>query len=118
VGTVRLERVSKLLKKEISAIINNELKARRFGFVTIPKVEVTADLRKAKVYFSTLGNSKDTSSTLEGLKSACSYIRKLIGKRLKLRYIPEFSFYVDKSMEYSIHISETIEKLKQNEKDY
>ncbi len=112
---MRLERVTQLIKKEISGIIHDELRDPRIGFVTITKVQVTPDLRQAKVYFSILGNSEDTDKTSEGLKSACGYIRKLIGRRLKLRYIPEISFYLDKSIEYSIHISETIEKLKQKD---
>ena len=112
---MRLERVTQLIKREISGIIHDELRDPRIGFVTITKVQVTPDLRQVKVYFSILGNSEDTDNTLEGLKSACGYIRKLIGRRLKLRYIPEISFYLDKSTEYSIHISETIERLKQKD---
>lgn len=117
-STMRLEKVTQLIKKEISEIIHNELKDPRIGFVTITRVEITPDLHQAKVYFSILGSNEDIRKTSEGLKSARSYIRKLIGKRFKLRYIPEVSFCLDKSTEYSIHISNAIEKLKEDERDY
>lgn len=114
---MRLERVKQLLKREISSIIHDQLKDPRIGFVTITRVEVTPDLRQGKVYFSILGDREDTEKTLRGLNSACGYIRKLVGKRLTLRHIPEISFFLDKSTEYSIHIDETIEKLKESQKE-
>lgn len=112
-NTTRLEKVARLIKKEVSEIIHRELKDPRIGFVTITKVEITRDLHRAKVYFSILGNNEDTRKTLEGLKSACNYIRRLIGRRLKLRYTPEILFCHDKSIEYSVYIDETIERIKE-----
>lgn len=112
-NTMRGEKVARLIKKEVSEIIHSELKDPRIGFVTITGVEITRDLHQAKVYFSILGNNEDVKKTSEGLKSACTYVRKLIGKRLRLRYTPEVLFCHDKSIEYSIHIDETIERIKE-----
>lgn len=112
-STIRKEKIAQLIKKEVSEIIHRELKDPRIGFVTITKVEITRDLHQAKVYFSILGSSKDTKKTSKGLKSSCNYIRKLMGKRLKLRYTPEVLFCHDKSIEYSIRIDETIERIKE-----
>lgn len=112
-NTMRKEKVAQLIKKEVSEIIHSELKDPRIGFVTITRVEITPDLHRAKVYFSILGNIKDTRKTSEGLKSASNYIRKLIGRRLKLRFTPEVLFCHDRSIEYSIHIDETIERIKE-----
>jgi len=113
----RVKRVEAALKNEISRIIHDELKDPRIGFVTVTRVEITADLRSAKIYFSILGNEKNRKDTLIGLKQATGYIRKLIGERLKLRYTPEIAFYLDKTSEYVQHIQEIIDKIhKKDEK--
>jgi ribosome-binding factor A len=108
---VRTDRVEKQLKKEMSRIIQEDLKDPRIGFVTVTRVDLTGDLRSAKVYFSILGDTIAQEAGLEGIKSAAGYIRKLIGERLKLKYVPELHFKLDKSIEYSIHLEKTFERL-------
>ena len=108
----RSERVAEAIRKEISQIIHNELKDPRIGFITITRVEVTDDLRYAWVYFSILGTTGDRRKTLEGLNHAAGFLRSQIGQRLRLRFTPELRFKFDRSIEYSAHIAEVLEKLK------
>jgi len=111
----RVKRVANELKQEVSRIIDNDLKDPRIGFVTITDVEMTPDLRLAKVYFSILGTDKNKRDTSIGLQKAKGYIRRLIGQRLKLRYTPQIEFLFDKSSEYAQHIQEIIEKIHKKE---
>ena len=113
---VRHQKIVAALKKEMSRIVHDEIKDKRLGFVTILRVELTADLRLARVYFSVLGEEKERRSTQEALESAKPFIRYLIARRVKLRFVPEITFRLDKSVEYSIRIQDELDKIKeQNE---
>lgn len=95
-----------------------ELKDPRIGFVTITKVGVSEDCRSAKVYFSMMGTPSERERSLEGLNSAKGYVRKELGRRIRLRYTPQISFLFDPSIEYAIHIGEVIHRIQQErEKD-
>ena len=113
---VRPERVANAIRKEISSIIQEDLKDPRVGFTTITKVEITSDLRNAKVYYSVLGDEKVKKSTGIALKRATGFIRGLIGDRLKLRLTPEIAFAVDRSIEYQDKINKLLEEIRR-EKD-
>jgi ribosome-binding factor A len=104
----RPERVAKILKAEIGHIIHDDLKDPRIGFVSITHVELSRDLKYAKVYFSILGDNADAQKTVQGLLKATGYIKKLIGERLKLRFTPAIVFKLDRSIEYNIHLSEIL----------
>lgn len=112
----RAQRVQAALKEEVSRIIHDDLKDPRIGFVTVTKVDLTADLRSAKIYYSVLGNEKNKKDTRTGLRQAKGYIRKLIGDRLKLRYTPEIAFYLDDSHEYAQRIEDIIDKIHREDK--
>ena len=109
---IRTDRVRKQLQKELSKILQEDLNDPRIGFVTITRIDLTGDLRYAKVYFSILGDSTNQEETVKGIKSAKGYIRRLIGGRLNLRYVPELSFKLDKSIEYSAYLEKTFERIK------
>lgn len=108
----RIERATQAFRKEISNIIHNELKDPRIGFVTVTRVEVTADLRYAKIFFSVLGTEKQQKETQEALDSGSGFIRRLLAQRIRLRFVPEIRFIQDKSSEYSIHIQQELDKIK------
>ena len=114
---IRPVRVSNAIRKEIGNILHEDLKDPRVGFTTITKVDVTPDLRTAKVYYSVLGNEKNKKSTSAALKNAKGYIRGLIGDRLKLRFTPELIFVVDKSIEYHDRINTILEKINREKKE-
>jgi ribosome-binding factor A len=108
----RADRVSDLLKEEIAQMLLKEIKDPRIGFVTITDVKVSDDLRLAKVFFSMFGNDKELAQTDKGLNSAASYIKKKLGKRLKMRYIPDILFKFDGSFEYGSRIDSILKGLK------
>jgi len=114
---IRSERVEGQLKKEISKILLEDLNDPRIGFVTITRIDLTADLRYARIYFSIFGDDKAKEEGLQGIKSAIGFIRKLIAERMKLRYVPELYFKLDNSLEYSINLEKTFERIKNEHKD-
>ncbi|MDD4939342.1 MAG: 30S ribosome-binding factor RbfA [Candidatus Omnitrophica bacterium] len=109
----RQEKVSEALKQEISSIIQSELKDPRLGFITITRVEITHDLRYAKVFFSVLGQEEDYKKTKEALDSGLGFIRRLIAQRIRLRFVPEISFKEDRSAEYSVQIQKALDEVKE-----
>ncbi len=109
----RRDRVTEAIRKEISMILHSELKDPRLGFLTISKVELTQDLRSAKVFFSVLGKEEDYKKTRQALDSALGFIRKLIAERINLRLAPEIIFKEDRSSEYSVRIQEVLDELKE-----
>ena len=109
----RYEKVAEALRKEISSIIHDELNDPRLGFVTITNVDLTSDLRYAKVFFSVLGKDQEYNRTKEALDSALGFIRRLIAQRIRLRFTPEIAFKEDRSSEYSIKIQQVLEEIKE-----
>ena len=103
-NTNRMGRVNEELKKEISQVIDYELKnANITGIVSVTRVSCTSDLRYAKVYVSFL-NSKNIQKSLQGLKKASGFIRSRIAEDVNLRVTPELVFELDESMEYGERI--------------
>jgi ribosome-binding factor A len=107
----RAERVGDLIKKEVSQIIQHELKDPGIGFVTITGVEVSDDLKHARIFFSVLGDQKAKEESSTALKRACGFVQHEIGRRLKLRYTPEICFLFDPSVEYGARIETLIKKI-------
>ena len=107
----RSEKVADLIQKEISQMLVKSIKDPRIGFVTITKVSVSDDFRLAKVYFSVAGTVKERERSMKGLDSAKGYVRKELGRRIRLRYTPEIMFQFDPSIEYAIHMEELIQSI-------
>lgn len=108
----RAEKVGDLIREEVSQILIRELKDPRIGFVTITKVAVSDDLRVAKIYYSVFGDEREKGESHKGLESAKGYIKKEMGKRIKLKYMPEITFIFDDSLGYGSHIEELLRGLK------
>ena len=103
-NNTRSNRIDEEVKKEISQILGQELKNPNItGLISCTRVNVTPDLRFAKVYVSIL-NSKNVKETLAGLKKSAGFIRSEIARRINLRTTPEFIFELDESMEYGARI--------------
>lgn len=111
----RQEKIAEAIRQEASIIIHDKLKDPRVGFVTITNVEITHDLRFAKIFFSVLGDEAAYKKTKEALNSSLGYVRKLIAQRLSLRFAPEIAFYEDRSSEYSVRIEEVLNELKEKD---
>lgn len=101
----RISRISEEIKKELSEIIR-ELKDPRIPSMTsVVMVDVTKDLRYAKAFISVLAEKEKQNEAIAGLKSAAGFIRREIGKRVQLRYTPEFTFVLDDSIQHGAYIS-------------
>jgi len=97
--------VADLIKEEIaSLILHGEIKDPRIGFVTITRVDLTPDLKEARVYFSQIGSDKDKDKSRDGLNNASGFVRRYLAKRLDLRHIPKVIFFFDETLEYSERI--------------
>jgi ribosome-binding factor A len=107
----RSERLGELLLAEISELVVRDLKDPRLGFVTFTRVELSDDLRHAKVFASILGSEPEKARTLQGLASATGYIRRHLGRILRLRYTPELTFLIDESMEHGAKIAQLLRQL-------
>lgn len=96
----RTDRVSSLLRKELSELIQHELKDPRLsGLVTVTAVETAADLKTARVFISVLGDAEARQTAVAGLSSASGFLRRSLRDRVELRPIPELSFEGDASIE-------------------
>ena len=105
---LRIEKLQELIKQEMSKMLLREIKDPRIGFVTVTDVEMTGDLREAKIFVSVMGSDEQVQESLKGLKSALGFIRREIGKRIRLRFTPEISFALDTSLDYSEHIQKIL----------
>ena len=103
------------MKKELGDIITRKLKDPRVGFVTVTDVEVTGDLSMATVYITVLGDEDQQASTLKGLEKAKGFIRSEIGKRIRLRIVPEITFAMDESIAYGNRIESLLSELKRED---
>jgi len=112
----RKDRVGDLIKREIAHIIQYELKDPGIGFVTITAVEVSADLKHAKIFYTVLGNEDSKTKSASALRRASGFIQHEIGRKLRLKYTPEIFFQFDGSVEYGAHIEELIQKIHTNKK--
>jgi ribosome-binding factor A len=105
----RSERVSDQMKREIADILMRKINDPRIGFVTVTDVELADDLRNAKVFVSVYGGDKE--ETLKGLKSATAFIRLELGRRMRMRLIPELLFRFDATVERGAHIMELLHEI-------
>lgn len=107
----RVGRVGEQIKKELSHILQNDIKDPRIGFITVTGVEITNDLSQAKVYLSVLGDDEQKEGTLKALEQAGGFIRSELGKRVRLRHTPELIFKFDASIEYGSRIDQLLRNL-------
>jgi ribosome-binding factor A len=115
----RPNRLSEMLKEEISQLIRVELQDPRIGFVTVTSVDVANDLAHAKVYISVLASEDEGKASLETLNRAAGFVRSEIGKRVQLRHIPSITFVNDPSIQHGAHIAKLLRdvSVSEDEKD-
>ena len=89
-----------------------ELKDPHIGFITITGVDVPKDLQVAKVFYTVLGNEEQIRESSQALNRASRFIKKQLGKRLRMRYIPDIIFRYDHSLEYGAKIDTILDQLK------
>ena len=107
----RIDRISEEVKREISRIIQTEVKDPRLPMmVSVTKAKVTKDLKYATIYISILGNDEEKKNAILALKSASGFIRHELGQNVKLRALPELIFKLDDSIEHGFYISKLIDE--------
>ncbi|MEK6682820.1 MAG: 30S ribosome-binding factor RbfA [Nitrospirota bacterium] len=111
----RSDRLGGQIKEEIADIIMRKIHDPRIGFVTVTHVDLSDDLKNAKVYVSILDDSKDKKETLNGLLSAAGYVRAELKKRLSIRFIPELIFKIDDSVKDGIRMVRILDELEEKE---
>lgn len=104
-------RVAELLQAELAELLLRHLKDPRLQMVTLSRVEVTPDLRHARVYVSHVGSAAEQQAALAALQQATGFMRSHLGKHLKLRYIPQLTFQLDTSIAYGVRISRLLQEL-------
>jgi len=109
----RSERVGDQMKQEIADILMRKIKDPRIGFVTVTDVDLSDDLRNAKVFISVYGGNKE--ETFIGLKSATPFIRSELGRRMRMRIVPEILFRFDSTVEQGAHIMELLREIDEKE---
>ena len=110
---IRPERVAEQIRMDVAQILQNDMKDPRLALVTCTRVDLTRDLRYAKIYVSVLAEGSEQEQTLKALEGATRYVRRRLTERIGLRVSPEILFIFDPSVEYGIRLEELIEKTKE-----
>ncbi len=111
-NSVKNVRINSEVQREMSQIIRDEIKDPRVHPMTsVTGVEVTPDLKYAKVFVSVLGSEEDKEKTMEGLKKSASFARGQLARKMNLRYTPELTFVLDNSIEYGVNMSKRIDEI-------
>ncbi len=112
--TRRTERINGLLREEISDLVRREIKDPRISeLVSVTDVEVSPDLRHARVFVSVLGSPEERDETMRILTSAAHFLRRELGKRLTIRYTPELDFRSDDSLERGAHLADLLRQVRE-----
>ncbi len=107
----RAHRIQELIHEAISKLIQSGLKDPRVGFTTVTKVEVSDNLKHAKIFVSMMGSEQEKADTLAGLKSAKGFIRNALSKNLYLKFLPELEFRQDDNADHAEKISRILHEL-------
>lgn len=108
-------RVARVVQAEIAGLLTKGLKDPRVGFVSIMGVRMSPDLRYANVYVSMYGSEKEKKSSIIGLRNSAGWIRKQLGRRLRLRLTPEVRFFEDSTLDDVFHLDEVLKEIHSDE---
>jgi ribosome-binding factor A len=109
----RKERLADQIRDDVAEMVAGELRDPRIGLATVTRVELSGDLRHARVLVSVLGDEQAKSETLQGLSWASGYVRRELGRRLGLRCSPEVLFVLDRGPENEARVEGLLEKIKE-----
>jgi ribosome-binding factor A len=108
----RAESVGRQIQEELSDLIHRHVKDPRLGYVTVTDVQVTRDLKFARVYVSVMGDGQIRDTSLKTLQRAMPFLRKELGRRIRLRHVPELEFEQDQTLERASRIDRLLDDLK------
>lgn len=114
----RVRQVADHIQRILGDVIQNEVNDPRVGFATIVGVEVSADLRFARVRVSVMGDEPQRTETMQGLRSARGFMRRRVAEEMShLRVVPELRLELDTSLDYSIHIDNLLQQVQQEQQE-
>jgi len=108
----RAKRLGEQIQRELTELLRRDVKDERIGNVTITAVNVTGDLRTARVYYLVFGKEGPDQKVQQGLTSAAGFLRNALSKSLMIRYTPTLSFELDTSIEHGVRLTQLIDSLK------
>jgi ribosome-binding factor A len=111
----RADRVKSLLQRELGTLISEELRDPRIAFPTVTAVDITPDLRSAKVHVSVLGDQESSEKTMKALEDAKPFLRRELGARTELRFVPDLTFVHDRTAEQAVRISALLREARERE---
>lgn len=113
----RPQRVALQIQHEVSMMISRNLKDRRIGFVTVTGVQMSPDLRHARIFVSLMGSEEEKNESLAALNHATGWIRHELGQRIRLKFLPDIFFLTDTSQDYGEHIDKLIDEIHEHHED-
>lgn len=114
--SLKIERLNNLIMREVSIILEREVKDRGIEFVTVTAVKTTSDLSFSKIYVTILNDDKK-DEIMKSLKGASGFIRKTLADRIEVRHIPKLEFVYDESIEYGKRIEDKIKEIHEKEQN-
>jgi len=112
----RPERLAEEIREEVARMIVSELKDPRLGFVTVTRVELAHDLRYVRVHVGVLGTEAEREKSLTALRSAAGFVRRALGRRLRIHHTPEVDFRYDKGLEATDRVARLLQEEAAREK--
>jgi len=110
----RSDKVSGLIQQVLSEILQKGIKDPRLKMTTITNVQMSRDLRVARIYFATSGGEKSVEEVTRGFKSARGFVKRSLAGKLGLRYMPELKFFYDDSFDYGDHINKILKSIEKD----
>jgi ribosome-binding factor A len=111
----RAKRLGEQIQRDLTELLRREVKDERIGNVTITAVNVSGDLRTARVYYLVFGKDGPDPKVQQGLTSAAGFLRNALSKALMIRYTPTLSFELDTTIEHGVRLTQLIDSLKKPE---
>jgi ribosome-binding factor A len=115
VSAPRAERLAEQIRMEASTVLAREVHDPGVGFVTLTRVQVTADLQLARLYYTTMGDAAGRQATAKALARVAPFVRRQLGARLQLRRVPEIEFKYDESIAHQARVEELLQDLRASE---
>ena len=113
----RPQRLALQIQHEVSMMIFRDMKDRRVGFVTVTGVQMSPDLRNARVFVSLMGTEEEKKESLATLNHATGWIRHELGQRIRMKFLPDIVFQTDTSQDYGEHIDKLIDEIHEHHEE-
>jgi len=111
----RSARIAELIRVKVCEILAKKINDPRISSITITNVDVSDDLRNAKIFYSLMGTKEEEKQTVDSFKKATNYIKSMIGHELGLRYVPKIQFLIDDKFREGINVLDLIETIKEDD---